>query len=204
MGGMGSGRHHHWGAKHTTADYRSIDVRRWAREGMLEPGQRFTWQWSFEGERVASIVVQAEHGRVRLIYRSRDYGDEWESLDYPVRLLSQPCHYGGHRNWFACPARGCGRRVAKLYGGRIFACRQCYDLAYPSQREAGYQRSQRRAEKIRARLGWPSGSCSDYGTKPKGMHWRTYERLVGELDDFEQASDNEFAVYFMQRFGMQV
>lgn len=31
MGGIGSGRHWHWSAKNTVADYRSIDVRRWAR-----------------------------------------------------------------------------------------------------------------------------------------------------------------------------
>jgi hypothetical protein len=30
---------------------------------------------------------------------------------------------------------GCGQRVAILYGGDIFACRHCYQLAYPSARE---------------------------------------------------------------------
>ena len=35
MGGMGSGRHWYWGAKDTTDDYRSIDVRRWKRDGLL-------------------------------------------------------------------------------------------------------------------------------------------------------------------------
>ena len=87
MGGSGSGRHWHWNTKNTIDDYRSIDVRRWAREGLLTPGRCFGWQWFIEGEKVASIQVQAAHGQVHLIYRSRDYGDEWESLDYPVRLL---------------------------------------------------------------------------------------------------------------------
>ncbi len=199
MGGIGSGRHWQWGAKNTTADYRSIDVRRWAREGFLTPGRRFSWQWTADGEKVGSIDVRAEHGRVRLIYRSRDYGDEWESHDYPVRLLSQQCHYGGHREWFACPARGCGRRVAKLYGGRIFACRHCYDLAYPSQRQVGWQRAQRRADKIRDRLEWEYGS--NWGFKPKGMHWRTFERLTAELEHFEHVSNVSFATAFNQRFG---
>ncbi|MEQ3708259.1 MAG: hypothetical protein ABNH23_02765, partial [Tateyamaria sp.] len=79
MGGIGSGRHWHWNTKNTTADYRSIDVRRWAREGFLTPGRSFGWQWSIDGEKVANIQVQTEHGQVRLNYRSRDYGDEWEN-----------------------------------------------------------------------------------------------------------------------------
>jgi hypothetical protein len=37
--------------------------------------------------------------------------------------------------WFICPAVGCGRCVAILYGGGIFACRHCYRLAYASSRE---------------------------------------------------------------------
>jgi hypothetical protein len=44
MGGYGSGRR--FGAD-CTDDYRSIDVRRWQREGFLNAGQSFNWQWSF-------------------------------------------------------------------------------------------------------------------------------------------------------------
>jgi hypothetical protein len=50
MGGIGSGRHWRYGTKSITNEYRSIDVRRWAREGMLEPGRRFFWQWNIDGE----------------------------------------------------------------------------------------------------------------------------------------------------------
>ena len=35
MGGVGSGRHWHYGAKDATEDYRAIDVRRWKRDGLL-------------------------------------------------------------------------------------------------------------------------------------------------------------------------
>ena len=37
MGGIGSGRRWYPGAKDTIDDYRSIDVRRWKREGLLVP-----------------------------------------------------------------------------------------------------------------------------------------------------------------------
>ena len=60
MGGIGSGRRWHYGAADTTADYRSIDVRRWKRDGLLEPHQTFRWQWSRHGEVMASINVRVE------------------------------------------------------------------------------------------------------------------------------------------------
>ena len=53
-----------------------------------------------------------------------------------VRIVRTPCRLGGSRAWFICPAVGCGRRVAILYGGGIFACRHCYDLAYDSSRNS--------------------------------------------------------------------
>ena len=66
-----------------------------------------------------------------LIYRHRSGDAEWKGEQYPVRIVRTPCNLGGLRAWFICPAVGCGRRVAILYGGSIFACRRCYQLAYP-------------------------------------------------------------------------
>lgn len=184
MGGMGSGRRWHYGARDTTEDYRDIDVRWLKRRGMLEPGRSGNITWSRHGEVTASIGVRAEFGRVVLDYRSRSSGDEWESLRYAVQLDTTPCNMGGERHWFLCPAQGCGRRVAVLYGGRIFACRHCYGLAYPSQREDAGDRAARKADRIRERLGWEGGilNGAEPWNKPKGMHWRTFERLNHQHD----------------------
>ena len=46
----------------------------------------------------------------------------------------------------------------------------------------------RRADTIRRRLGWEAGIANPAGGKPKGMHWRTYERLKSEHDAFANAS----------------
>ena len=118
MGGMGSGRHWYWGAKDSTDDYLSIDVRRWKRDGLLTPHQFFGWQWSRHGEVVASICVRTELDRLILTYRHRWGGEDWQDESYPVYLDWTACNLGGQRPWFLCPARGCGRRVAILYGGR--------------------------------------------------------------------------------------
>lgn len=188
MGGIGSGRRWHIGAKSTTDDLRQLDVRRWAREGFLAPGAAFSWRWWRNGETVASIDVRVDPAGVRLIYRSRENGGDWQDLDYLVRLERTPCHYGGTRVWFRCPARGCGRRVALLYGGTIFACRHCYGLAYPVQREDDAFRKARKADKVRRRLGWDAGVFEDFGERPKGMHRRTFDRLASEASALGNAS----------------
>lgn len=191
MGGFGSGRK--FGAN-VTDDYRQIDIRRWQRDGLLFPGSHINWQWLRNGEKIASIVAKVEAGYLRLIYNYRAPGSEdWGPLDYPVRLQTTPCHYGGVRYWFTCPAVGCGRRVAILYlGGKYFACRDCYQLAYQSQREDKGDRGHRGANKIRTKLGWPVGIANPPEGKPKGMHWRTYNRLM--LKQLRYANDAQFGM----------
>lgn len=186
MGGRGSGRRSQSG-KDATDDYRALDVRRWQRDGYLTSGRMFDWQWMRNGEMVASIQVRSESDRVTLSYRQRS-GGEWKDERYPVRLTWSSCTYGGQRAWFLCPAAGCGRRVAILYGGGIFACRHCYRLAYRSQRESPDDRALRRADRIRARLGWEPGILNGDGGKPKWMRWRTFQRLSAEHEALVGAS----------------
>jgi hypothetical protein len=121
-----------------------------------------------------------------LIYNHKCGGADWQPMDYPVWLEWTACTLGGRRAWFLCPANGCGRRVALLYlgGAGIFACRHCHRLAYACQREAADDRAARRADRIRDRLGWQAGILNRSGGKPKGMHWRTFERLTAEHDAF--------------------
>lgn len=186
MGGFGSGRGQY--GKDTTSDMRALDVRRLQRDGLLTPGRSFNWQWSINGEKVADINIRTEADRVILNYRSRNTGGEWQPMEYPVTLEWTPCNLGGRRAWFLCPARGCGRRVAMLFGGSIFACRHCHKLAYASQRERADDRATRRADRIRDKLGWEPGILNGDGDKPKGMHWRTYERLLAQHDAHVEAS----------------
>jgi hypothetical protein len=197
MGGIGSGRRNQRG-KDATDDYRSLDVRRWQRDGYLTPGRAFSWQWTCNGETVASIQVRTESDQVILSYRQRGSG-EWKDERYPVRLDWSPCNYGGQRAWFLCPAVGCSRRVAILYGGAIFACRHCYRLAYSSQRENANDRATRRADRLRARLGWEPGILNGDGGKPEGMRWRTFERLCTEHEGYVNAS----LIGMIQRFKMK-
>lgn len=189
MGGIGSGRRYQ-GGRGTTNDYQSLDVRRLHREGLLAPGLAFNWTWTSDGERLASILIRTEAGKVTLSYRHQRAGHGWQPMEYAVPLDWTACNYGGSRPWFLCPAIGCGRRVAKLYlgGSDFFACRHCYRLAYDCQRETDDDRAMRRAETIRRRLGWEPGVLNLVGRRPKGMHQHTFERLQGQLDLFVRAS----------------
>ncbi|MER2539480.1 MAG: hypothetical protein ABTQ26_09585 [Azonexus sp.] len=186
MGGFGSG--HGQGGKDTTSDMRALDIRRLQRDGLLTPGRWFMWKWSRNGEEVASIQIKTELDRVILNYRSRSNGGDWQPIEYPVHLEWTACHLGGRRAWFHCPAQGCGRRVAILYGGTIFACRHCHRLAYASQRERADDRATRQADRIRDKLDWEPGILNGEGGKPKGMHWRTFDRLRAKHDVCVEAS----------------
>jgi len=199
MGGIGSGRRNQ-GGKNATDDYRGLDVRRWQRDGFLTPGRAFSWQWTRNGEVTATIQVRSESDRVILSYRQRSGGGEWKDERYPVRLDWSACTYGGRRAWFLCPAAGCGRRVAILYGGGIFACRHCYRLAYPSQRETSDDRALRQAQTIRKRLGGTANMMEPFPQKPKGMRWRTYERLA----DKERRHTQVSLAGIVRRFGLKI
>lgn len=187
MGGIGSGRRYQ-GGKGTTSDMRALDVRRLQRDGLLTAGRDFGLSWYRNDEEVASINVRTEADHVILNYRSRSNGGDWQPMEYPVSLEWTGCNLGGRRAWFLCPGAGCGRRVAILYGGSIFACRHCHKLAYQCQRETDDYRAMRRADSIRRRLGWEAGIANPEGGKPKGMHWRTFERLKAEYAAFANAS----------------
>ncbi|MDP1646189.1 MAG: hypothetical protein Q8L71_11935 [Thiobacillus sp.] len=155
----------------------ALDVRHLHRGGQLTPGQ----SWLITLQQNVSIQMRTEGDRVILNYRNRSNDGEWRPIIYPVYLEWTGCRLGGRRAWFLCPTPGCGRRVAILFGGAVFACRHCHKLAYESQRASPSDRAMRRADRIRRRLGWDAGIANLSGGKPKGMHWRTFARLDAEL-----------------------
>ena len=198
MGGIGSGRSSGYG-RATVDACRSIDVNRLHRDGCLTPGWYGIQQWTRDGEEVARIGLWAEAERVVLSYRYRFNDGDWENVEEPVTIVRTPCRYGGTRPYFICPGvvngAACGRRVAKLYGpGRYFLCRYCYRLAYASQSEDTWDRTMRKANKIRMRLGGDPGMTVPFPERPKGMWQRTYDRLYADAFEAEMQADQAFAI----------
>ena len=87
-----------------------------------------------------------------------------------IQIERTPCHLGGSRPWFLCPA--CGRRCAILYPTR---CRLCLRLHYASEGKGWLDQRFQKAERIRARLGQTKGGiAAPVPPKPKLMRWHTY------------------------------
>jgi hypothetical protein len=113
-------------------------------------------------------------------------GKEWEEVAETVPIVHLPCRLGGNRAYFICPGPGdgtdCGQRVNKLYlSRRYFLCRQCNQLTYSSQFERPWQRTLRRANKLKRRLGINVGITELFPGKPKGMWRRTFTSLLDEI-----------------------
>jgi hypothetical protein len=49
--------------------YKSIDVRRWQRQGLLSPGTFFSQTWTRDGEPSGNIGVLVKDGSITLGYR---------------------------------------------------------------------------------------------------------------------------------------
>ena len=106
-------------------------------------------------------------------YCGKDY-------QYKIRLDKTPCHYGNYRYWFICPH--CGKRVGVLYCAGLYVCRQCIGANYATQLMQPIDKLFSKVAKIRHRLQWQQGIANGHGSRPKGMHKTTYDRLVAEHD----------------------
>lgn len=190
MSRNGQGRH---APKTCIEQALKLDVRQLQRTGRLLDGMDYGWAWSRGGVKVATIDLSIQTDRVLVKYSRGLFNGQWQRTTCEVPLERTPCHLGGERVWWRCPVAGCNRRVAILYGGAGVACRHCHDLAYRCQRENAEERSARQANKVRRRLGWQSGILNSPGGKPKGMHWRTFDRLQATHDRHAQAALNHMA-----------
>lgn len=174
--------------KDAAEDYRTLSITALQRERVLLPGNSLEWVWRRDGEKVASIgmTIESRH-LMRLRYQSRRHGSTPTQHDYPVTISWTPCHLGGERPWLHCPH--CSRRVVKLYGGTVFACRHCMRLNYRSQKTSKRDRAIDRAWTLRHRLGCDAGLC-DLPAKciprPKGMHHTTFARRIEQLSSIEE------------------
>lgn len=178
MGGRGSGRSSSMGMLvDKCEDYRSLDIASLRRKGCLKPGFSGRITWSRGGTVRAWIQYRVEEMGLRLIYRTRRPGDEeWRDIDELFPFVYTATNFARRRKWLQCLS--CRRRCRVLFGGAYFRCRQCHGLRYESQYEPAWLSGTSRAQKIRERYGGSGSLDEPFPGKPKGMHRRTYDRLV--------------------------
>ena len=186
----------------TTDETLILDVRVMRRRGWLRPHAAGPLEWTRGGEVLGSVECavsgagRAESLELSYVVRTADGRRDVRRC---IPLVWTPCHYGGERVWFLCPA--CGRRIAIVYGlGGEFRCRLCHGLSYPSQHDSRALRLLRRAQKIRmTKLGAAFDEAAP--PRPPGMHRATYWRLLEQADEFEWAGTLELGASFGLRLG---
>lgn len=195
MGSCNSGRR---GGKCMVESGLRLDINRLLRQRNILPGQHvsgcLTWGNTRAGEKTASIGYEASLMSPDAAWVRLHYTANGGPKDYRVRLEAMPCHYGGLRWWWVCPASG--RRAAKLYlppGATMFAARKAYRLAYRSQREPVIDRTHARQARLYRKLGGTHDHFEQPPPpRPKGMHRKTYERLEMELYAAMEAHEEAF------------
>jgi hypothetical protein len=179
----------------TTGDLRRIPLQQIVIHGLKIGGASFGWQWWQRDQVTGSISarVQIDECKATLVL---SYVLNGASITQFIRLDTSPCRFGGVR-WFAfCPETG--RRVGHLYiGGRGALSRHAYGLAFNSQREGEVDRMFRRRDKLFDRL---KSSNPEMPPRPKGMHGKTYKRLLEGLWKEEKL----FADIMRMKYGLRV
>jgi hypothetical protein len=90
-----------------------------------------------------------------------------------------------------------------------FRRRKCYRLTYASQYESQWETARSKAERIRKSLSGKSenvivGDYNPFPPRPKGMHRKTYRRLMALDRWLLGEAKNCLAFEAMQRFGVTV
>jgi hypothetical protein len=197
MGGSGSGRYS-LGAVPTVESCLALDLAWMRGSGFLRPGHTATLNWSRGGRPTGSIQTVAQSDGLRLVYQMKLSDGTRSDVDEFVPFSYSATKFSGRRPWLTCLK--CGRRCRVLYGGRWFRCRLCHGLRYASQSEPAYQRAIDRADKLRKRVGGPTGAFNrdPFPDKPPRMRWTTYFARKERYDALLRC----WAVGVMQRFGM--
>jgi hypothetical protein len=77
-------------------------------------------------------------------------------------------------------------------------CRACHRLRNQSQSETRRDRATRGMFKIVQRLD-PTRQLNEMPAKPRGMHWRTYERLEERYDWYDRQWNASIGAWLQRR-----
>jgi hypothetical protein len=198
MGGFGSGRQYGGPvAEHCLR----VDLTWMLRQGLALPNSCHSGilRWTCGDQPSGSISYQANMENPEdawlILTDTRGSGSDKEDVRQEVRLTFTKPHYGGRRWWMICPYRG--NRVAILYkpgNGDRFASRKAWRVAYKSQRVSQRDKPFEALFRLQRKLGGFEGWEAGLNPRPKGMWYRTYQRMWDEYDRLDAHCAYEMAV----------
>jgi hypothetical protein len=198
MGGILSGNHA--SRTHgTTANTIQLDSFAVGREFKKRQGERrLKVTWDNGNNLFIYRDDERFEDRIRIVYRVNPNTDDEKQINEISALIWQERNFGGKCAYFLCPF--CGKRVQILYLERdYFKCRVCAKLNYTSQQIAhGLDEKMYRLMKAALPLGL-AGIAPYYlltehfvPKKPRGMHGKTYSKLIRAYWDALDAYEAQF------------
>jgi len=185
MGGIGSNR---WKLKEKRKyidQSCNIDINVMNKQNALFLGAKYSINWGEKDHIINSIAITVRDKYLEVMYQQKGGQRDGALCETRIDLTFSLCNYGGRRPWFLCPY--CDGRVTKLYHLEPgFICRKCSKLPYQSQSETRFDRARYKAGKIRGILGVEDDIFSPVLTPPKGMCWKTFDRLYKQLKQAEK------------------
>jgi hypothetical protein len=178
-----------WRQRVRLEDGLKLDLDHLIRQGLVRSGAKRTatlrWACRNSDEEIASGRITADMTKERRERLRIELGD----LDQWIDLVAVARHFGGRQWYFLCPRTE--RRASVLWkppGARSFACRQAWgrQVAYGSQFLPPYRRASSAAQDIQYRLGEEEDVLP---SRPKGMHRRTYEKIMKRYEAYETIID---------------
>jgi hypothetical protein len=151
-----------------------LDLRELHRAGFLD--RRCVPRWpEFRWPKIDRICF--DYGLIRIEFVNR------VTQQIPISLTR--CYFGGSRPWMHCPH--CNRRVARLFMGLGFFCRECLGAPrYESQVRNEKARAYLRAYRLRERLGGSRPVVDPIPERPYRMWRKTYDWICAEVERLER------------------
>ena len=167
----------------------SFTVRTLRECGRFIPGGytrgQITWRSTRTKKQTGSVAFSADENGITLQYTWTPYGGESQQMQERIEWDWLQVGFG-RRPYFECPV--CGKRCARIaFRGGRWGCKQCAGACSDTENDRPYYRLMARCQKIREeRLKWKPGES--WGERPKGMHKRTFFRLVEQAEELDQRS----------------
>lgn len=190
MGGLGSGGHNDKGRR-LVEQCQWLDASDLKRRGLYHADNASNLFWNGSGS-VSPISVHMLGGEnaITLSYVWRRDEGPWHKHEERIAVRHHARHFGGSETYFVCPK--CSRTAKRLYlGGSRFLCRVCHNLVNASTQERPAERAARRSRKLQRRLGAGPSTVGANGSKPKGMHWKTFARLTAQIHAAETVVNDD-------------